>query len=304
MSQTQKTLSPLAWTLLLALAFIWGATFVANRFALQIAAPAWITATRVTLAVPVLWAAVWITRQPVPKGWRIWGALLVMGALNNVLPFTLIAWGQGHVPSGLAAILNATTALWGMALAAIVFADERMTAPKAFGLALGFAGVVLVIGPTVLSELDLTALAQLAVIGATLSYAIAGIWARKMLSGLPPLTSAAGMLSGSALLAVPLALWMAGPPGAPSLKGGLALLYLALFATALAFILYYRLMATAGTGYTMLATLLVAPVGVALGAIVFGETLPPRALAGFGLIALALITLNSKIRLARWRRAG
>ncbi|WP_203531227.1 DMT family transporter [Pseudoroseicyclus tamaricis] len=297
----QKTLSPLAWTLLLALAFIWGGTFLANRFALLTTPPAWITATRVTLAVPVLWAAALLTRQPMPKGWRTWGALLVMGALNNVLPFTLIAWGQAHVPSSLAAILNSSTALWGMGLAALVFADERMTRAKAVGLALGFSGVVLVIGPSALGGLDLRALGQLSVIGATLSYAVAGIWARKMLSGLPPLTSAAGMLTGAALLALPLAWSMEGPPGGVTLPSAIALLYLALLATALAFIFYYRLMATAGTGYTMLATLLVAPVGVALGAVVLGESLSPQAWGGFALIVLGLLTLNGRIRLARAR---
>ncbi|WP_373356836.1 DMT family transporter [Pseudoroseicyclus sp. CXY001] len=299
----QKSISGVTWAQMLTLALIWGATFLANSVALGGTAPAWITAGRTALSVPVLWIAVLVARQPLPRGWGLWGALIVMGGLNNVIPFTLIAWGQQHVPSGLAAILNASTALWGMSFAAIAFTDERMTGAKAAGLALGFSGVVLVIGPAALSGFDPTALGQLAILGATVSYGLASVWARRRLAHLPPLTSAAGMLTGASLLAVPLAFALSGPPGALPAGAIGAVLYLALAATAFAFILYYRIMAAAGSGNTLLVTLLVAPIGVALGAVILGETLPLRAWPGFALIACGLVAIDGRlirrIRLAR-----
>ncbi|ROU04185.1 DMT family transporter [Histidinibacterium lentulum] len=299
---TQTSLSPRAWTELALLALIWGASFLSIRLALFEIGPAWVVAHRTVWAALSLWLVACALRLPLPRAPRVWGAFLVMGCLNNVIPFLLMAWGQQHIETGLTSILNAGTALWGVLLAALVFADERLTARRAAGVTLGLAGVALAVGPGALRGLDLTSLAQLAVIAGTVSYAVAAIWARKRLSGLPPILAAAGMLSGAALVSLPLAVALEGPPDltlAPRTLGSIA--YFALVATAGAYLLYYRVLAMAGSGNLMLVTLMIPPTAILLGTLVLGETLEPTAYGGFALLALGLAVLDGRLfRLFRW----
>lgn len=293
---TQKTLSGRAWAELILLATIWGGSFAANRLALNEVPVTTAVAVRVVGACLILWAVVALRGAPLPQRPRVWAAFLVMGLLNNLLPFTLITWGQLVVPSGLAAIVNASTAIFGVVVAALVFRDERLTPARLGGVLLGFAGVVLAIGPERLIALDLTSLPQLALVGAALSYACAAAWARAMLGGLRPQVAAAGMLTGSSLMAVPLALWVDGVPQAlPGPAALTALVYLALVATAGAYLLYYRVLAMAGAGNLSLVTLLTAPVAITLGATLLAETLALNALAGFALIATGLLVLDGRL---------
>ncbi len=296
---SQKTMTNAAWAQLGLLALIWGGSFLSVRVALDQVGPLWIVSHRAVWAAAVLWPVVLIRRLPLPRTWRLWAVLAVMGALNNAIPFGLLAWGQQHVETGLIAILNAATAIFGVLFAAIFFADERLTARKAVGVALGFSGVVWVIGPSALSGFDPGALGQVAAIGATVSYALAGVWARKMMGGLPPLTASAGMVTGAALIMVPLAWSVEGAPRldlAPATIAGLA--YVSVGSTALAYILYYRVIAVAGSGNVLLVTLMVAPVAILLGVVVLDETLPARAYPGFALLACGLAVLDGRI----WRR--
>ncbi|MDT8855981.1 DMT family transporter [Paracoccaceae bacterium Fryx2] len=303
----QRTIPPRAWAELLLLAFIWGGSFLMNRLALDGVGVFTTVAVRVAGACMILWAVVLWRGLALPRGAGVWAAFLLMGVLNNAIPFTLITWGQLTIPSGLAAILNASTALIGVLVAAIAFRDEALTGRKLAGVGFGFAGVVVVIGWGALARLDLTSLAQLALIGASLSYALAGVWARKRLGGLAPQVAAAGMLTGSSLIMLPTALWL---EGWPALDHGAAvwgaLGYLAVVATAFAYLLYYRVLGMAGAGNLSLVTLLVAPVAIALGALVLGEALPLRAYVGFALIACGLAVIDGRIlRLFRrraWRK--
>lgn len=292
----QKTLSNKAWGQLACLALIWGGSFLAVRVALDEVGPLWIVGHRAFWAALVLWSVVLLTRVPLPRGWKIWAALVVMGALNNAIPFGLLAWGQQHVPTGLVAILNASTAIFGVLFAAIFFADEMLSPRKAAGVGLGFLGVVWVIGPEALSGFDPGALGQIAVIGATISYALAGVWARKTMTGLAPLAASAGMTLGAALIMLPLA-WMV--EGAPrfdlSARTWSGLAYVSIGSTALAYILYYRVIAVAGSGNVLLVTLMVAPVAILLGAVVLDEALPLRAWAGFAMLAGGLAVLDGRI---------
>lgn len=292
---TQKDLSARAWLELSVLSLIWGASFLSIRVALDelpfLTSVAW----RVVPAALILWAWVALRGLTVPRDPRIWGAFLMMGLLNNVIPFGLMAWGQLHIESGLTSILNAATAIFGVIAAAIFFADERLSTRKALGVSLGFLGVATAIGLANLAQLDLRSLAQLAVIGGTVSYALAGVWARKMLSGLAPQVAAAGMLTGSSVIILPIALRMDGlviPQHGTTI---LAVGYYSIVATALAYLLYYRVLAMAGTGNLMLCTLLVAPVAILLGALILGEDLPPQAYLGFGLLALGLLVLDGRV---------
>lgn len=299
----QIRLSLRAWVELLALAAIWGGSFLAYELILRQMGVMTLVAHRVLWAALVLWVVALRRGHKIPRSRRIWLGFAVMGLLNNAVPFALIAYGQQSIESGLAAILNATTAIWGVGLAALVFPDERLTANRAAGVALGVAGLVVVIGPGSLIQVDPRDLGQVAVVGATLSYALAGIWARKRLAGLPPIISAAGMLTAAAMLMVPMALategWQGqGVEGGARLTTLLAMGYLSLGATAGAYLLYYRVLAMAGSGNLMLVTILVSPIAVVLGALVLGEVLPPRAFAGFGLIALGMIVLDGRA----WRR--
>lgn len=293
----QKTISPQAWATLLLLSLIWGGSFLSVRVALDELPPLTSVAHRVTWAMLALWAFVLFRRMPIPTQPRVWGAFLIMGLLNNVIPFSLMAWGQLFIETGLTSILNAATAIFGVAAAAIFFADERLTARRAIGVSLGFFGVATAIGLQSLLAFDLRSLAQLAVIGGTISYALAGIWARKTLSGLTPQVAAAGMLTGSTVIMVPLA-WMLDGPITLDLhpRTWAAIGYYALIATALAYMLYYQVLAMAGSGNLMLCTLLVAPVAIVLGAVVLGESLPLRAYVGFVILGAGLVILNSKPR--------
>ena len=162
-----------------------------------------------------------------------------MGFLNNVIPFSLIAWGQLTVETGLTSIFNASTALFGVPIAAMMFADERMTSNKLLGVVLGFAGCVIAIGVENLANLDVRSVAQLAIIAASLSYALAGTWARLALSHMPAPVAAAGMLTGSSLLIVPAALILEGPVSFDLLPSTwTAIAYLSVMATAAAYLLY------------------------------------------------------------------
>lgn len=294
----QKSISSAAWISMAALGAIWGASFVSVRIALDEIGPLTAVAHRTFWAMLVLWGIVLALRMPVPREARIWVGFLVMGLLNNLIPFSLMAWGQLHVESGLTSILNASTAVFGVLFAAAFFADERLSLRKGIGVLLGFLGVATAIGLENLHDFDIRSLAQIAILGGTVSYALAGVWARKKLSGLRPQVAAAGMLTGSTLMAVPMALLAEGPISLDLQPVTMmAIAYYALIATAGAYMLYYRVLDMAGSGNLMLVTLLVAPVAIVLGALVLGEKLAPNAYAGFALLAFGLAILDGRL----WR---
>ena len=297
------TLTTRVWFDLCLLALLWGGSFLAIRTALDEIAFLSSVAHRVTWAALLLWVIVFVKGTAIPKDWRIWAALLVMGLLNNVIPFSLMAWGQLHIEVGLTAILNAATAIWGVLIAALVFADERLTAQRGLGVFVGFLGVAVAIGLSNFAELDLRSLAQLAVIAGTISYGLAGSWARVTLSELPPLMSAAGMLTGSALVMLPLAWTVDGPlPMDMEIRTWGAVIYYAVFSTACAYLLYYRILAAAGSGNLLLVTLIIPPVAIVLGAWARAETLLPQAYFGFALLGLGLLILDGRLFKRLFRR--
>lgn len=295
----QTTLSTRAWAELTLLGVIWGGSFLAIRTALDEIGFLTSVLHRVFWAMLVLWGVVLLRRLPIPRDPKIWGAFLVMGLLNNVIPFSLMAWGQLYIPSGLTSIFNAATAIFGVLVAALVFADERLTPRKALGVTLGFFGVCLAIGLDALKQFDTTSLAQIAIIAGTVSYAFASAWARKMLGGVQPVIAATGMLTGSSLIMIPLAVVF---EGVPSLALGtttwLSIGYYAIIATAFAYLLYYRVLGMAGSGNLMLVTLLIPPVAITLGALVRNETLHPGEYVGFAILALGLSIIDGRL----WRR--
>ncbi|MCP3972298.1 MAG: DMT family transporter [Rhodobacteraceae bacterium] len=292
----QRTLTARAWAELILMSLIWGGSFLSIRVALDEIGFVSIVAHRVFWAALALWGVVLVLRLPLPRSPRIWAAFLVMGLLNNVIPFSLMTWGQLHIETGLTSILNAATAIFGVVVAAMVFRDERLTARRLTGTLLGFLGVATAIGLQNLLQFDPRALAQLAVLGGALSYAVASAWARATLSGLAPQVAAAGMLTGSCLVMLPAALILEGPPDL-SLRPGtlISIAYFALAGTALAYLLYYRVLAMAGSANLMLCTLMIPPVAIVLGALVLGEALRPEAFIGFAILALGLVVLDGRI---------
>lgn len=291
----QTSISRRAWAEILLLGLIWGGSFLSIRIALDDLPVMTSVAHRVVWAALALWVIAFARGLPLPREPRLWGALLVMGLLNNVVPFSLMAWGQLHISSGLTSIFNAATAIFGVVVAAAVFADERLTKRKGVGVLLGFAGVVTAIGWDAFAQFDIRSLAQIAVLAGTLSYAFAGAWARAQLRGLSPIVAAAGMLTASTLVMVPAALWIDGPTSlrmAPDTA--LAVAYYALIATAWAYMLYYRVLAMAGAGNLLLVTLVIPPVAITLGALVRAERLELQAFAGFALLAAGLFVLNRR----------
>lgn len=294
------------WAMLLLLSVIWGGSFFLVQVIVAELPPIVLVAARVGLAAAALWAVVLVGRLPVPRGRPVWRGLLVLGMMNNVLPFFLLAWGQSRVTSGLAAVLNATTPLWGVLFAAVLTRDERATPGRLGGVAIGVVGVGFIMGPAVLggeTPAELPVLPALACVGAAISYGYAGVFGRRF-AGLPPLVVAAGQLGCASLVALPLAAAAALPAGlpVPSLRTSLAVLALALVCSAFAYVLYFRILRAAGATSVLLVTQLVPVTAILLGAIFLGEQVSSRVFAGMALIALGLAIVDGRVlRLVRWR---
>lgn len=291
--EPQKHLSPRAWAELLLLGLIWGASFVAIRIALDTIPVMTSVLHRTFWAMAVLWLIVWIKGIEIPRNPKVWLAFLIMGLLNNAIPFSLMAWGQLYIDTGLTAILNAATAVFGVLVAALFFKDERLTPNRLIGVVLGFLGVSIAIGLNSFTGFNLQSLAQLAVLAGTVSYAFASAWGRKHLSGLSPILAAAGMLTGATLLILPISIVHDGLPtlALPAVTWA-AIGYYALIATAAAYLLYYRVLAMAGSGNLMLVTLVIPPVAIVLGSLLRDEALGANAYIGFAILALGLLILN------------
>ncbi|MGI9310100.1 MAG: DMT family transporter, partial [bacterium] len=238
------------WLLLITLSLLWGMSFFLVEIGLREAQPMTIVFVRVAFAAAALWALAAARGRLVMPPLRTCGMLLVMGALNNVLPFALIVQGQVYIDSGMAAICNATVPLFTVLLAHFLTADERLSWQRLLGAIVGLVGVAVLVGPGALDGIGRgiggEVVGQLLVLGAALSYALAAIYGKRF-AELPALTAAAGMLTGSALLMLPLMLSVAMPPtlafGAATWS---ALIGLALLSTALAYLVDFRLLAGAG----------------------------------------------------------
>jgi drug/metabolite transporter (DMT)-like permease len=293
---TQRGISPKAWAYLGLLALIWGGSFLSNRAALEQVGVLTLVAFRVGGAAVALWAYILIRGLPVPRGWVWVRRFVLLGVFNNIIPFCLIVWGQTHIPSGLAGILNATNVIFAVGLAAIFFPDERLTGRKAAGVALGVVGVAVTIGPAALGHLDITSVGQLAILGASLSYAVSGIYARGALRDARPEVGAAGMLTVASLVMVPAALWFEGAPTLSYLpQTWAAIFYISILSSAVAYILAYSVLQSSGAGNMSVVTLLIAPVAVVLGAITYGEALPTTAYLGLVFLALGMVVIDGRI---------
>jgi drug/metabolite transporter (DMT)-like permease len=286
------------WAMLILLSMVWGGSFFFVGVAVRDLPPLTIAALRVGLAALAINAALRLFGVRLPRDAAVWRAFFGMGILNNVIPFGLMVWGQGHIASGLASILNAATPLFTVLVAHVLTKDERLTGGRMAGVVVGLAGVAVMIGTDALGQLGLHVAAQLAVIAGTVSYAFAGVYGRRFKTmGIAPVATATGQVTASTAILVPLALvlerpWEVGMPGTATV---LAVLALALVSTAFAYILYFRILATAGATNVILVTFLIPVTSILLGAAFLSERLEPKHFAGMALIGGGLALIDGRL---------
>ena len=290
-------MTPTEWGLLLLLSLLWGGSFFFIAVARETLPTFTIVATRVTLGAVFLYLVLQLSGARLPTDRGSWAAFVTMGILNNVIPFSLIAWAQGIIPSGLASILNATTPLFTVVVAHYLTGDERMTPLRIGGIVVGILGVVVMIGGDALASVGLHLPAELAVIAASVSYAFSAVYARGFARrGLAPLATATGQITASAVMMIPIALvidapWTLPVPGPGTIA---ALVGLAAISTCAAYVIYYRILATAGSVNLMLVTLLIPVTAILLGAVFLGERLAPNHFIGMAAIALGLAAIDGR----------
>ena len=292
------------WLLMLVLALIWGGAFFFIGVAVRHVQPLTYVWLRLTIGAAGLWTYLMVKGVRITLPRQVWGSILLLALLNNALPFALFGWGQTHIASGLASILNATTPIWGVVVAHFLTRDERMSPRKIAGVLLGFGGVATMIGPSLLSSLGTSALAQLACVAASLSYALAAVWARRFKRlGISPFSVTTGQLTAGALVMLPVSMIVDRPwtHAFPPLSAWAAIAALALLCTAFGYVLYFRLIEHAGATNALLVTLLVPPIAILLGSLFLGETLAPQDFAGLALIAFGLGAIDGRL-LSAWRR--
>lgn len=297
----KSRMGPVEWSMLLLLSMLWGGSYFFVEIALLEWSPLLIVAMRVFIAAVVIWSIVLAAGLQLPRSRTAWIAFLWMGLLNNVTPFLLIVWGQKEIESGLAAILNAAAPIFSVIVAGVWLKDEPVTRSKLLGAALGLIGVAVLIGPSALAGLDTNLLAQLAVLGAALSYAFAGVYARRFpRMNIDPIVAAAGQLLMSSLILIALALTFETPSQIldSSANVWIAVIVMAVFSTALAYIVYFRLLASAGATNAILVTLLIPVTAVLLGATLLDERLQLSHFVGMAVIALGLSVIDGRL----WQR--
>ena len=286
------------WLRLLFLSLLWGGSFFFVGVALAGGLPPLVLVwARVGFGAAVLALVLWASGTEFPRG-AAWPSLLVMGLLNNVVPFSLFAFAQGEIGAGLAAILNAMTPLFTVLVAHLLVRDERMTGPRVAGVVLGFAGVLVMMRGEGFGG---TVLAKVACLGAALSYSLAGVWGRRFRTmGVAPMAAAFGQCACAALIVGPLMMvldrpWDLPMPGAQVIA---AVAGLVLLSTALGYFLFFGLLGSAGALNAQLVTFLIPVSAVLLGVLFLGEVLAAKHLAGAALIAAGLVAIDGRL----WRR--
>lgn len=286
------------WALLLILSSVWGGSFFFFEIALTTVPPFTVVLARVSLAAIILLIIAYLRGSTLPISRQIIRRYLLLGAISNALPFSFIVWGQTQIPSGLASIINAMTPISALVVGLLIRSDERLTLPRGIGVLLGFAGVAVLIGPDLLKQLDPYSLGQLSVLAATVCYGFAVHYGRRF-GDTPPLVNAAYMLTGATVWLIPIVLVIDQPwTVSPGLSGWGALIGLATLCTAFAYLIYFRLLASAGANNISLVTFLAPVSAIALGASFLGKRLEPNAFMGMAILFSGLAMIDGRL----WRR--
>jgi drug/metabolite transporter (DMT)-like permease len=302
----QRAMTAREWGLLALLSLLWGGSFFFVGVAVKELPPLSLVTLRVGLAALLLWANAPLIGVSPPCSVKAAAALAVLGFGNNALPFALIAWGQTHLASGLASILNAATPLFTVLAAHVLTREEKLSGLKLLGTIAGLAGVAWLLGPDLLTGAGANLWAEFAVLAAALSYALSAIFARRMRPlGMKPIDVAAGQATAATIFLAPVALMVDRPWSLPIPSGAAiaCVLAIAAFSTALAYVVYFRVLAGAGATNVLLVTLLVPATSVVLGALFLHERLMARQFAGFALIAVGLASIDGRLPRALVRRS-
>ncbi len=286
------------WALLFLLSVLWGGSFFFVAVAVEELPPLTVVALRTGIAALTLVVILRLRKEAFPFAKGAIGAFLIMGFLNNLAPFSLLFWAQTMIPSGLASILNATTPIFSIIVAHFLLADERMAANKAIGILFGFLGVVVLLGGDLLNGASIASLGMLACLGAALAYGFAGVYGRRFKTmNLTATQVAFGQLVATTLMMVPIVglidrPWTLPMPGPTVIASVLAL---AIVSTALAYVIFFRILASAGAVNVALVTLLVPVSAILLGTLILGEELAGRHYVGMGLIGIGLLAIDGRI---------
>jgi drug/metabolite transporter (DMT)-like permease len=288
---------------LLLLGAVWGASFLFIKIGVQEMPPEMLVTLRLVVAAAILLATLYARGLRLPRGRRMWGHFLFTGSVGLIAPYVLITWGEQSISSGMAAILNATTPLFTVLLAYLWTREERLTAAKLLGVAVGFAGVVVAIGVADLRLGSAGLPGQLAVLLAAACYGANAVYSRRAFRGVPPLVSATGQMFAGALLLTPFALALRGIPARlPSATALGAVLALAVLGTALAYILVYWLIERLGATRTSMVTYLLPPFALLYGALFLSEPVHLNALLGLALVVAGILLANGMLRRPTMRR--
>ena len=286
------------WVMLITLATVWGGSFLFNAILVAELPVITIVAIRVTVAALALWGFVRVTGRKIPTTPQVWGALLILGVLNNAIPFSLIVQGQTRITSGLASILNATTPFFTILVAGFFLTDERFSVLRVLGVVVGFSGVILMVGPEALGSLGADFWAQLCALGAALSYGFASVFGRRFRElKVDPVMVATGQVTMSSLVLWPIALWIDGPQDilGLSFNAAASMFGLAVLCTSFAYILYFRILERAGATNISLVTFLVPISAIILGVLVLGESIFIKEIIGMTLIGLGLAIIDGRL---------
>ena len=304
---TAPVLSTRDWGLLLILSVLWGGTFFFAAIALAVLPPLTLVLARVTIGALALLAWLRLAGIALPASFRVWLAFFGMGLLNNLLPFSLNFWGQAAMPheiaASLASILNATTPVFAVISAHVLTRDEKLNPSKAVGVLLGFAGVALMIAPRLgdaggIGAAGHAVTGMLACLGGAVIYGFAGLFGRRFKAmGVMPQQTAFGQLAASSVMMAPIALATDRPwtLAMPEPQVWAAVLALAVLSTAFAYVLYFRILATAGATNLMLVTFLIPVSAILLGRVFLGEHLQAVHVGGMALIGLGLAAIDGRL---------
>ena len=283
------------WGLLLLLALLWGSSFFFYKILVAALPPTTVVLGRVGIAAIAMNLWLLANGKKIPLGAGRWKRFLLLGLLNNVIPFILIAWGETRITSGMASILNATTPIFMVLVAHFSTTDEKLTWIKIIGIACGIAGTAVLVGPAAFSGVS-AVWGEVAVIAASASYALGGVYSRRF-KDLPPLVAATGQITGGAIILLPLSVIIDQPwtLAMPDAGAWASLVAIALVNTALAYFVYFRMLGGVGVTYISLVTLLIPVIAVWLGAAFLNEAITLRTLAGMAIIALGLATIDGKL---------
>jgi drug/metabolite transporter (DMT)-like permease len=286
------------WLLFLALGFMWGSSYLFIKLAVDSFGVFTLVALRLLIGAAFLWAVLRLTRTPLPRDRRAYGHLLVMSVINIAIPFGLITWAEQSVDSALAAILNSTVPLFVIVIAPLFLPDEPIRLNGVLGLAIGFIGVVLIVSPG-LAEAAGTVPGQLALLGSSLSYALGNVYARRNVRGLAPLIPAVFQVTFALLIVGSLALVLERPweTAQPDAEAWFSVVWLGILGSGLAYLAYFRLLASWGATRTALVAYLLPVVGIVLGYLVLQEPIDVTLVAGTALVIAGVALVNG-----RWGR--